>query len=311
MLLSCTCMQSPYFHSPYLSAGCPGFGRLWEWCCQWRSLVGKTWPRPARSSFQQRWSASGVSPARSCLLQFSNRRSKQSLVLHDRTRWDWVSKCAPWVSAWTSVQLPPTPRLGRMQLPIQAHSHRLIPCPPLWKWPTAAQSLSWWPGNALVAPRAAGLPLQLVAATQTKTWHLPQWSCMPATKVVETCSTTSKLSISWWCKQQNDSKTHLKATQRLPMVKRARGDRAPVAVLLVRSISSSDLPMLITTRIAVLSPLWDDAALAGLPAAMLPPLSSELRDTCQKAIKVRPDRPKISWVGRNYRRTHAWEHCRK
>lgn len=48
---------------------------------------------------------------------------------------------------------------------------------------------------------------------------------------------------------------HLKATHRLPMVKRARGDRAPVAVLLVRSISSSDLPMLITTRIAVLSVL--------------------------------------------------------
>ncbi len=77
--------------------------------------------------------------------------------------------------------------------------------------------------------------------------------------------------------------THLKATQRLPMVKRARGDRAPVAALLVRSISSSDLPRLITTRMAVLSLFAADAVAAGWPAAWLPCLSAEgasaLRDT--------------------------------
>jgi hypothetical protein len=46
---------------------------------------------------------------------------------------------------------------------------------------------------------------------------------------------------------------HLKATQRFPMVKRANGARAPVAELLVRSISSSDFPTLTTTLMAVLS----------------------------------------------------------
>ena len=41
------------------------------------------------------------------------------------------------------------------------------------------------------------------------------------------------------------------------MVKRARGAREPVAALLVRNISSSDFPMLTTTRRVVLSCFLD------------------------------------------------------
>jgi hypothetical protein len=84
-----------------------------------------------------------------------------------------------------------------------------------------------------------------------------------------------------------ESRTDLKATHRLPIVKRASGDRAPVAALLVRSISSSDLPRLITTRMAVRSLLAEDVALAGLPAGTLPCLPiavSALRDTCKQPL---------------------------
>ncbi len=50
---------------------------------------------------------------------------------------------------------------------------------------------------------------------------------------------------------------YLKATHRFSIVKRARGASAPVAALLVRSISSSDFPMLTTTRRVVLSCFLD------------------------------------------------------
>ena len=50
---------------------------------------------------------------------------------------------------------------------------------------------------------------------------------------------------------------YLNATHSFPMVKRARGASAPVAALLVRSISSSDFPMLTTTRRVVLSCFLD------------------------------------------------------
>jgi hypothetical protein len=49
---------------------------------------------------------------------------------------------------------------------------------------------------------------------------------------------------------------HLKATHRSATVKRASGASAPVAALLVRSISSSDFPTVTVTRMAVRSRLF-------------------------------------------------------
>ncbi len=63
------------------------------------------------------------------------------------------------------------------------------------------------------------------------------------------------------------------------MVKRARGARAPVAALLVRSISNSDLPMLTTTRSVVLSCFLDLRGCEGIFCVVGSSVASETEDS--------------------------------
>ena len=63
------------------------------------------------------------------------------------------------------------------------------------------------------------------------------------------------------------------------MVKRASGARAPVAALLVRSISSSDLPRLTTTRSVVLSCFLDLSGCEGAFCVVGSSTASETEDS--------------------------------